>query len=227
MDFKLAVSATSQTVEVTGAPPPLNTTSATLGDVIGHEAVVQLPLNGRQFTQFALLTPGVAPQEGGQQQSFIVSLGAGGIVPAVNGQRPQQDNFTMDGVLNNNVYLNSWSISPPPDALDEFNVQSHITDAQFPISSGANINLVTRSGTNNTHGSVWEPIRNSALDAQTFPQTQRLPYRRNQYGVYFGGPVTIPHLMNGRDNTWFTVYLGGLAACVEAKPISQAHSHLQ
>lgn len=209
LDFKLTVSATSQTVEVTGAPPPLNTTSATLGDVVGHEAVVQLPLNGRQFTQLALLTPGVAPQEGGQQQSYIVSLGAGGIVPAVNGQRPQQDNFTMDSVLNNNIYLNSWSISPPPDALEEFNVQSHITDAQFAISSGANINIVTRSGTNDLHGSAWEFIRNSALDAQTFPQTERLPYRQNQYGVFFGGPVTIPHLINGRDNTWFAVYWEG------------------
>jgi hypothetical protein len=209
LDFTLTISATSQTVEVTAAAPPLNTTSATLGDVVQHAAVVELPLNGRQFTQLALLTPGVAPQEGGQQQSFIVSLGAGGIVPAVNGQRPQQNNFTMDGVLNNNVYLNSWSISPPPDALEEFNVQSHITDAQFSISSGANINLATRSGTNELHGSVWEFIRNSALDAQTFPQTYRLPYRQNQYGVYFGGPVTIPHLVNGKDNTWFAVYWEG------------------
>lgn len=209
LDFKLAVSSTAQTVEVTGAPPPLNTTSATLGEVVQHAAVVELPLNGRQFTQLTLLTPGAVPQEGGQQQSFIVSLGAGGVVPAVNGQRPQQNNFTMDGVLNNNVYLNSWTISPPPDALEEFNVQSHITDAQFSISSGANINLATRSGTNTFHGSVWEFIRNDALDAQTFPQTQRLPYRQNQYGVYFGGPVTIPHLINGKDNTWFSAYWEG------------------
>ncbi|MEO8735891.1 MAG: TonB-dependent receptor [Edaphobacter sp.] len=218
LDFKLTVSSTAQTIEVTGAPPSLNTTSATLSDVVGHDAVVQLPLNGRQFTQLALLTPGVVPQEGGQQRSFIVSLGAGGIVPAVNGQRPQQNNFTMDGVLNNNVYLNSWTISPPPDALEEFNVQSHITDAQFSISSGANINLVTRSGTNTLHGAAWEFIRNDALDAQTFPSTKRLPYRQNQYGLYLGGPVTIPHLMHGRDNTWFSVYWEGFRS-------SQSLSH--
>jgi predicted small secreted protein len=209
LDFKLAVSSTSETIEVTGAPPELNTTSATLGEVVGHEAVVQLPLNGRQFSQLVLLTPGAAPQEGGQQQSFMVSLGAGGIVPAVNGQRPQQDNFTMDGVLNNNIYLNSWTISPPPDALEEFNVQSHITDAQFSISSGANINIATRSGTNSFHGAAWEFIRNSALDAQTFPQTIRLPYHQNQYGTSVGGPITIPHVMNGKDNSWFAVYWEG------------------
>jgi hypothetical protein len=209
LDFKLAVSSTSETIEVTGAPPELNTTSATLGEVVGHEAVVQLPLNGRQFSQLVLLTPGAAPQEGGQQQSFMVSLGAGGIVPAVNGQRPQQDNFTMDGVLNNNIYLNSWTISPPPDALEEFNVQSHITDAQFSISSGANINIATRSGTNSFHGAAWEFIRNSALDAQTFPQTSRLPYHQNQYGTSVGGPVTIPHVMKGKDNTWFAAYWEG------------------
>ena len=209
LDFKLTVSATSQTVEVTGAPAPLNTTSATLGDVVGHEAVVQLPLNGRQFTQLALLTPGVAPQEGGQQQSFIVSLGAGGIVPAVNGQRPQQDNFTMDGVLNNNIYLNAWSISPPPDALDEFNVQSHITDAQFSVfirSEHQSCHQLRNQRSPRKRLGVHPQLR---LDAQTFPQTQRLPYRQNQYGVYFGGPVTIPHLINGRDNTWFAVYWEG------------------
>ncbi len=209
LDFTLSVSSAAQTVEVTGAPAPLNTTSATLTDVVGHDAVVDLPLNGRQFTQLTLLTPGVAPQEGGQQQSYLVPLGAGGIVPAVNGQRPQQNNFTMDGVLNNEIYLNAWTISPPPDALEEFNVQSHITDAQFSISSGANINLATRSGTNSFHGALWEFIRNDALDAQTYPQTRRLPYRQNQYGVYLGGPITIPHLFSGKDNTWFAVYWEG------------------
>jgi hypothetical protein len=108
----------------------------------------------------------------------------------------------MDGVLNNYIFANTWAISPPPDALQEFNVQSHITDAQFAVSTGANINIVTRSGTNAFHGALWEFIRNSALDAQTFPSTSRLPYRQNQYGVYFGGPVLLPHL---KDNTWFAV----------------------
>jgi hypothetical protein len=210
LDFTLKVSGTEQTIIITGAAPLLNTTSATLSDVISHEDTVDLPLNGREFTQLALLTPGVAPLGGTQQGSaFNVSLGAGGISPAVNGQRATQNNFTMDGVLNNSNWTSVWAIAPPPDAIQEFDVQSHITDAQFGFSSGANINVVTRSGTNTLHGTLWEFLRNDAVDAQTFPQTARLPYRQNQYGVYFGGPVIVPHIINGKDNTWFSFYWEG------------------
>jgi hypothetical protein len=221
LDFKLAVSSTAQNITVTGAAPLLNTTSPTLSDVINHAATVDLPLNGREFTQLALLTPGVAPVEGAQQGSaFTVTLGAGGISPSVNGQKGQQNNFTMDGVLNNSIFDNVWSIAPPPDAIQEFNVQSHITDAQFAISSGANINVVTRSGTNAFHGALWEFLRNNALDAQTFPETARLPYRQNQYGLYFGGPFTIPHIINGKDNTWFSLYWEGFRSSQSSTVLS-------
>ena len=208
LDFKLTVSSTNQTIQVTGAPPPLNTTSATIGTVVGHQAVVDLPLNGREFTQLTLLTPGAAPIEAGQQSAAIIALGAGGISPTVNGQRPRNNNFTMDGVLNNSIFVDAWAISPPPDALQEFNVQSHITDAQFSISTGANINIVTRSGTNAFHGSAWEFLRNDVLDAKQFPEVQRNPYKKNQYGAYLGGPVMLQH-WNGKDNTWFSVYWEG------------------
>jgi hypothetical protein len=208
LNFKLTVSSAAQTVTVTGGAPAMNTTSATLSAVINHDATVDLPLNGREFTQLTLLTPGAAPVQDSQQTDAI-ALGAGGISPSVNGQRGEQNNFTMDGVLNNSIFLNTWAIAPPPDALQEFNVQSHITDAQFSISSGANINVVSRSGTNTFHGALWEFLRNDALDAQTFPETERLPYRQNQYGVYFGGPVWLPHIVDGRNNTWFSLYWEG------------------
>jgi hypothetical protein len=176
---------------------------------VDHNTTVNLPLNGREFTQLTLLTPGVAPVQESQQSLFVVSLGAGGISPSVNGQRGIQNNFTMDGVLNNEVFTNTWAIAPPPDAIQEFNVQSHITDAQFSISSGANINVVTRSGTNDFHGSVWEFVRKDALNAKTFPATDRLPYTQNQYGVYLGGPVLVPHLLEGRNSTWASGYWEG------------------
>jgi hypothetical protein len=202
IDFKLAVAAVSQTVEVTGAPPPLNTTNATLGDVIQHQQIVDLPLNGRSFTQLTLLAPGAAPQQSGQQGAFTVQLGQGSISPSVNGQRGQQNNFTMDGVLNNMIYTDTWVIAPPPDALQEFNVQSHITDAEFSISSGANINIVTKSGTNQFHGAAWEFLRNDVLDARNFFDDTKPPYRQNQYGVNFGGPII-------KNNTWFDAYWEG------------------
>jgi Carboxypeptidase regulatory-like domain len=208
LDFKLSLSSVSETIEVTGAAPQLNTTNATLGDVVQHQQIVDLPLNGRNFTQLTLLTPGAAPQESGQQNAFTVKLGAGAISPSVNGQRGQQNNFTMDGVLNNAIFTDIWAVSPPPDALQEFNVQSHITDAQFSISSGANINIVTRSGTNEFHGSAWEFFRNDVLDARNFFDRAKPPYRQNQYGVTFGGPVRLP-FFNGKDNTWFEGYWEG------------------
>ncbi len=202
LDFTLSVAAVSETVEVTGAAPALNTTNATLGDVVQHQQIVDLPLNGRSFTQLTLMTPGAAPQESGQQNGFTVKQGAGAISPSVDGQRGQQNNFTMDGLLNNNIYTNTWAISPPPDALQEFNVQAHITDAQFAISSGANINIVSRSGTNQFHGDVWEFFRNDVLDARNFFDAQKPPYRQNQYGVAFGGPII-------KNNTWFEAYWEG------------------
>jgi hypothetical protein len=208
LDFKLSLASVSQSIEVTAAPPQLNTTNATLGDVVQHQQIVDLPLNGRNFTQLTLLTPGAAPQESGQQGGFTIKLGAGAISPSVNGQRGQQNNFTMDGVLNNAIFTDIWAVSPPPDALQEFNVQSHMTDAQFSISSGANINIVTRSGTNQFHGSAWEFFRNNVLDARNFFDIQKPPYRQNQYGVTFGGPVRLP-FFNGKDNTWFEGYWEG------------------
>jgi hypothetical protein len=208
IDFKLIVGSSVQRIEVTTTAPPLNTTSATIGDVVDHETTVDLPLNGRQFTDLTLLSPGASPQEGPQQSSKTITLGAGAISPSVSGQRPQQNNFTMDGVMNNNIYTNIWAISPPPDALDEFNIQVHMTDAQFATTSGANVNIATRSGTDTIHGALWEFIRNDDLDAQTFPATSRLPYRQNQYGFYFGGPVRLPYF-DGRKNTWFSAYWEG------------------
>ncbi len=202
IDFTLSVASVNQTVDVTGAPPPLNTTNATLGGVIEHQQIVDLPLNGRSFTQLTLLTPGSAPQQSGQQGAFTVQLGQGSISPSVNGQRGQQNNFTMDGVLNNAIYTNTWVIAPPPDALQEFNVQSHITDAEFSISSGANINIVTKSGTNQFHGAAWEFFRNDVLDARNFFDATKPPYRQNQYGVNFGGPIF-------KNNTWFDAYWEG------------------
>ena len=202
LDFKMSISSTGQTVTITGAPPMLNTTSSTLSAVVNHKETVDLPLNGREFTQLTLLTPGASPVENGQQSAFTVQLGAGGVSPSVNGQRGEQNDFTMDGTLNNSTYTNTWAIAPPPDAIQEFNVQSHITDAEFAVSSGANINLVTRSGTNSFHGALWEFVRNDALDANTYPATVRLPYTQNQYGVFLGGPIV-------KNHTFFAGYWEG------------------
>ena len=214
LNFSLRVGAVTTEVNVTAAPPALQTASATLGQVIGAQQVVDLPLNGRQFTQMVLLTPGASPKESGQQSAFTIPIGGGGLSPSVNGNRGQENNFTLDGVLNNAIFTDIWAISPPPDAIQEFNVQSHITDAQFSISSGANINVVTKSGSNQFHGDVWEFLRNDKLDAANFFDNYynetKPAYRQNQYGVFLGGPVVIPHLYDGREKkTYVSGYWEG------------------
>ena len=214
LDFALKVGVVSQTMDVTAAPPVLQVADATISQVIGSKQVVDLPLNGRQFTQLVLLTPGAAPKETGQQAFFVIPIGGGGISPSVNGQRGQQNNFTLDGVLNNAIFDNTWAISPPPDAIQEFNVQSEITDAQFSISSGANVNVVTKSGSNQFHGAVWEFLRNDKLDAANFfdnvAQLPKPSFRQNQYGFQAGGPLVIPHLYDGRDHkTYVSGYWEG------------------
>ena len=199
LNFKMSVTASTQTVQVNADIQQINTTSATQAEVVGHTAIVELPLNGRQFNQLTLLTPGAVPLvQGGQQGAFTVKLGAGSVSPSVDGARPQQNNYTMDGVLNNALFTNTFAISPPPDAIQEFNVQSHITDAQFAISSGANINLVTRSGTNAFHGAVYEFIRNNVLDAHTYPATTDTPYKQNQYGDRKSTRLNSSHLARSR-----------------------------
>ncbi len=212
LDAHLVIGAVTQTVEVQAAGVALDNTEATIGTVVGHQAVVTMPLNGRNFTQLITLTPGVAPVAMGQQASFIIT---GGYSPAVNGMREQMNDFTLDGVENNQRFSNTYSVSPPPDAIAEFKVASHQTGADVSLAAGANVNLVTRSGDNSLHGSVWEFLRNNDLDARNyfdnFFDSPTLPFRQNQFGYYVGGPVFLPRVLEGRKTrTYFSTYYEGL-----------------
>jgi hypothetical protein len=212
-NYTLAVGTVTQRVEVTGAAAMLKTASATLGQVVNSQEAVELPLNGRQFTELVLLTPGAAPKEGNQQTYQTVQIGAGGLSPSSNGQAGFQNVFTIDGVWDNNFFLSQYTISPPPDAIREFNVQSHITDAQFSVSTGANVNLVTKSGTDQLHGDLWEFLRNSDLDAASpIDNNSNAPkgaYRQNQYGFTLGGPVILPGYDGRQKHTYFFGYWEG------------------
>ncbi len=212
-DYTLRVGSVTQSVNVTAAPSALQTTSATIGQVIGATQVVQLPLNGRQFTQMILLTPGTVPHEGGQQGAFIIPIGGGGISPNVNGQRGRQNNFTLDGGLNNNLMDNTYAISPPPDAIQEFKVQSHTTNAEVGMSPGANVNVAVKTGSPQFHGDAWEFLRNDSLDAANFFDNvagqSKPPFRQNQFGITLGGPVLLPKYDGRKKNTYFFGYYEG------------------
>jgi Carboxypeptidase regulatory-like domain len=210
VNFALKVGDVNQRIDVQATAPLLQTDNSTIGEVVDNKQVVQLPLNGRQFTQLILLTPGAAYSESGQQSAFTIKLGAGGISPAVNGQNFTYNNYTLDGMENNERFDNSYAVSPPPDAIQEFIVQSHIADARFGLGAGANVNVVTKSGSNEFHGDLWEFLRNDKLDARNyFDYTGKPPYRQNQYGLTFGGPVRLPGI-NGRETgTYFFGYWEG------------------
>ena len=221
VDLGMELGAVSETVEVTAAAPLLQTSDSTVGEVVDHEKVVRLPLNGRQFTQLILLMPGASYRQSGQQDAFTVSLGAGSINPAVNGQNSHYNNFTLDGLENNQRFNNRSAINPPPDAIEEFKVQSHISDARFGLGAGANVNVATKSGTGDFHGNVWEFIRNDKLDAATFFDnvaadtneangvSRKPPYRQNQFGFTVGGPVVLPGYDGRKANTYFFAYYEG------------------
>ncbi|HEU0142889.1 MAG TPA: carboxypeptidase-like regulatory domain-containing protein, partial [Bryobacteraceae bacterium] len=203
LDIELAVGDISTHISVSAEAPVLQTNDAIVGQVINGQQTVELPLNGRQFSQLILLSPGAAPRGGGQQAGFTVQLGGGGISPAINGQSGNQNNFTLDGLDNNSRFANIWAISPPPDAIQEFKVESGQR-------AGANVNIATRAGTNEFHGSVWEFLRNDKLDARNTFDTRKPPYRQNQYGVYAGGPLFLPKIIDGRKtNSWISGYWEG------------------
>ena len=210
-DVVLPVGEVAETVEVQAAPVAVNQTDSTVGTVIQETEIVEIPLNGRNFAQLIQLSPGASPAAVGQQQAFGIT---GGFSPAVNGLRHMMNNFTLDGVENNMRFTNSFGAPPPPDALEEFKISTHQSDAAAALAAGANINLVTKSGTNDFHGAMWDFIRNDKFAANGFFNNlfanEKLPYRQNQFGYYFGGPVFVPKVFDGRKSrTYFSTYYEG------------------
>ncbi len=192
LDIKLEVGTVSEQVLVTGAAPVLETESGSRGAVIDHTKIVELPLNGRDYNQLALLSPGVlAPTPRLQSVGFRGAFN-------VNGNRAFQNAFQLDGV-DNTSYSNSFRglnvqvIQPSVEALQEFKIQTNAYSAEFGRSAGALVNAIIRSGTNELHGSVYDFLRNSELDASNFFANKaglKKPFRqRNQFGVAAGGPI--------------------------------------
>jgi outer membrane receptor protein involved in Fe transport len=214
LDVVLAVGGITQEVVVTGAADQLEATSSDLGAVISEKAVVDLPLNGRNFTQLLTLTPGATPVSTGQSGK----IGGGNYAnpglptssfsqPSVNGQWNRSNFYLMDGVNDTAWFASTYSVLPIIDAIQEFKVQSHNDDVQFGGVTGGILNVVTKSGTNQLHGSTWEFVRNSDFDARNpFSDGNSkgpAPYHQNEFGLTLGGPVVIPKVFNGRNKTWF------------------------
>jgi hypothetical protein len=213
-NLALAVGDVSQTVEVTAEAALLQQSTSELGTVIPEQAVKELPLNGRNFTQLLTLTPGATPvntaQGNGGGTGFNAPLALPGstfVIPSINGQWNRSNLFLLDGIVNEFFFGSSYAILPIIDAVQEFKVQSHNDKAEYGGVLGGVINVVSKSGGNSVHGSAWEFLRNDFFDARNpFADAARsgpTPFRQNMFGAAIGGPVYIPKLYNGRDRTWF------------------------
>lgn len=212
VNLKLPPGSVSETVEVTTSIPVLQTQDASVGQVMDSRNVNNLPLNGRNFTFLAQLSAGVnSPQADTRGNA---STGAF----AANGFRPAQNNYMLDGIDNNSDtvdFLNgtNFVVLPPVDAIQEFKVQTTNFSAEFGRSGAAVLNATIKSGTNQFHGDVWEFFRNDKLDAADYFErvqdssgnfhTQKGELRQNQYGFTLGGPVIIPHVLDGRNKVFF------------------------
>jgi hypothetical protein len=206
IDFTLKVGQSTQVVEVSGANPVLQTESADVGGVVQQQQINDLPLNGRRYSDLALLEAGI-------QRNLTNTNNTAPDRFSSNGNWETQNYFSLDGTDNNSGSTNLQEssvqvIQPPPDALQEFRIQTRTYSAEFGTSAGAIINVSIKSGTNQFHGNLWEFLRNSDLDANSYFNNQggvpRGHFSQNQYGATIGGPVVKNHTFFFGDFQFFT-----------------------
>ncbi len=214
VDFRLTLGAAVQTVEVAANAGQLNTENATVGTVIEQARISELPLNGRSFFSLVALSPNVTYGFVPPAQAAGRLGGArGSLTIAISGSRATWQNYTLDGITNTDIDFNTFILQPSVDALQEFKVQSGIYPAEFGREAGQ-VNVSTKSGTNSYHGTLFEFLRNEKLDAKDYDfnsasrsstnlPPKKAPYRQNQYGYTFSGPIQIPKLFNGRNRLFF------------------------
>src|ERR1700678_4524676 len=198
--IQLRLGAESQQVEVNANATLVQSTVSSLGQTVMEREILDLPLDGRNFSQLGLLQPGVVPLTPGL-------LEAGGPARqnqayAVDGQRPESNNFLIDGADNVSSVDGGFVLKPPIDAIAEFKILTHNADAEFGRNTGSTTNIVTRSGSNSFHGALWEFFRNDAMDASDYFTQSVQPLKQNQFGATFGGPII-------KDKTFFFGYYEG------------------
>ena len=201
LDISLNIGDVKTTVEVAGSAALIETTTANVGTTIGEMPIVKLPLNLRRYGALATLVPGTTPDNGGTANSNKASPFSETSYNA-NGARSSSNNYLIDGVDSRNMGQGGFALQPPPDAIQEFKIQTNVYSAIFGITPGSTINLVTKAGTNQLHGSVYEFVRNDIFDAKNYFADSVGKNNRNQFGFALGGPLR-------KDKTfWFVNYEG-------------------
>lgn len=196
IDLKLEVGSTTDVVQVEAEATGVETVNATLGSSVTSRPIVEMPLNGRNVLDLALLQPGVIPASAGGTGTFSIA-----------GGRQDSVTYLLDGGVNNNLLDNSVVINPNPDTVQEFRILTSNYSAEYGRNAGGVVSVVTKSGTNQLHGTAYDFVRNDAFNANSFfNNANGLPIdilKRNQFGGTLGGPVMIPKVINGKDKFFF------------------------
>ena len=204
VDFQLNVGSLATVVTVEAPAVVVDTETSSVGTTIEQQIVQEVPLNGRQFLELMLFTPGIVPGTPGSKISD-----RGGAIN-VNGMQDSMNSYWLDGLDDTSTGVGQFTVAPPLDSIQEMRLETGVYDAKFGTHAGAQVNVVTKSGTNDLHGTLYEFLRNSALDARNFFEPEVPPFRRNQFGGTVGGPVVLPRLYDGHDRTFFFFTYEGL-----------------
>src|SRR5258708_1038894 len=226
IDCAVTVGSQNEVVTVRGVAPQLDTASANLGLVVGTKQVNDLPLNGRDFTQLLTLTPGISPvnnSQSGPGQGNYAEPAPGNetpAIPSVNGSSNRSNYFFTDGLSNFGAFHSVYAVPPIIDEIQEFKVVSHTDSAEYGSVIGGVVNVATKSGTNNFHGSAFEYCPTRSFDAQQSLTSSTPSFKQNEFGGVLGGPVWIPKLYNGKNKTFFfAAYQGFRYSLTQAKNI--------
>jgi hypothetical protein len=208
-DVTLKAGSVNEFVEVQASAVALETDNATVSQTVTQRQVDQLPLANRNFINLIFLTAGAVTTNGEQGQ---MRQGAGNAI-SINGSRPESNNYTLDGIANVDTALGTPAVILSQDAIQEFKIQSGTYSAEYGFSANQ-INIVSKSGTNQLHGTAFDFLRNDAFDAlpvlpNAAPATKNPELRQNQFGFVLGGPIYIPKLYDGRNKTFFLVNYEG------------------
>ena len=200
LDIGLVLGTVTESITVQGTVLAIDTSTNTLGKVVSGREVLELPLNGRNFAQLGLLQAGVASLTAGlaTQGGSLRS----GQSYAVNGQRPESNNFLLDGIQNVNRMDGGFALKIPIDAIAEFRILTNTAPPEYGANTGSTTSVVTRAGGNQFHGSIFEFFRNDALDTRNYFSSEVEPLKQNQFGATVGGPIRTDRLF------FFTYYEG-------------------
>jgi hypothetical protein len=202
LNVTLKVGQVTAEVDVSAAPPLLDTTTSAVGGAVTSHQFTNLPMLGRNFTSLIDVLPATAPvpsQDAGYANSGVAGLA---VMPAVFGQRQRDSAYSLDGAPDTTPNFTRLGMIPPPEAIQEMKVSSGLDTGAFGWSSGPEITVVSKSGTNRYHGDFWEYVQNDDFNARSFFQPSVGPYKWNQFGGAIGGPLQIPHLLS-RDRAWY------------------------